>query len=436
MRFISHRSHRRKWVHPFAFIGAAITATASATAPYQFDLGQTVDPTSGLRLARDFRATVVVEKLEPLRHIAVRDNGDIHAAVSGRAGTGIYVLRDTDGDHKADQVKKYGEVGGTGIAIQGGYVYRSSDTAIYRWRLREGEFLPSGPRETVADGLASKSQHTAKSITLDDNGHIFVNVGAPSNACQERRHTRGSPGKSPCPLLRRYGGIWRFDANKTGQDQMADGYRYATGIRNAVALAWNPAVDALYLVQHGRDQLSGLWPEHFSDQENAELPAEEFLLVEDGATHGWPYTYYDHLRGERMVAPEYGGDGKTPAESGKYPDPIMAFPGHWAPNGLLFYTGDQFPDIFRGGAFIAFHGSWNRSPLAQEGYKVAFAPFDDRKPRGPYHVFADGFAGHGPVRNPREAEHRPMGLAQGPDGELYIADSVKGTIWRIDYVGH
>ena len=113
--------------------------------------------------------------------------------------------------------------------------------------------------------------------------------------------------------------------------------------------------------------------------------------------------------------------------------PIGAFPGHWAPNDLLFYTGTQFPEKYRGGAFIAFHGSWNRDPEPQGGYSVVFARMVDARPAKDFEVFADGFAGE--TKQPRGATYRPTGLAQSPDGALYISDDVKGRIWKVMYVG-
>ena len=113
----------------------------------------------------------------------------------------------------------------------------------------------------------------------------------------------------------------------------------------------------------------------------------------------------------------------------------MTFPGHWAPNDLLFYHGNQFPAKYKNGAFIAFHGSWNRAPLKQGGYFVAFVPFSNGKPSGPWEVFAEGFSGGQEIESPNDAKHRPMGLAEGPDGSLYISDSVKGKIWRVFYTG-
>lgn len=147
----------------------------------------------------------------------------------------------------------------------------------------------------------------------------------------------------------------------------------------------------------------------------------------------WPYTYYDQRRNARMVAPEYGGDGKTEAEPGKYPDPLYAFPGHYAPNDLIFYRGTMFPKRYLHGAFIAFHGSWNRAPLPQEGYHVAFVPFEGRRPSGPAEIFADGFTKKKPLDSPGNAAHRPTGLAVAPDGALFVSDSRGGHIWRITY---
>jgi glucose/arabinose dehydrogenase len=111
----------------------------------------------------------------------------------------------------------------------------------------------------------------------------------------------------------------------------------------------------------------------------------------------------------------------------------MAFPGHLAPNDLLFYTGEMFPERYRNGAFIAFHGSWNRAPLEQKGYFVAFIPFKNGLPDGEMETFADGFAGVKVIQSPNDALHRPMGLAQGPDGSIYVSDSEEGRIYRIIY---
>jgi mono/diheme cytochrome c family protein len=137
-----------------------------------------------------------------------------------------------------------------------------------------------------------------------------------------------------------------------------------------------------------------------------------------------------------MVAPEFGGDNRKKDASGKYPDPLVSLPAHWAPMQMAFYTGSQFPKRYRNGAFVASHGSWNRAPLPQAGYKVVFVPFDEQgMPLGNYEVFADNFAGLAIIRSPADARYRPCGVAVGADGSLYVADSEKGRVWRIIYSG-
>jgi glucose/arabinose dehydrogenase len=261
-------------------------------------------------------------------------------------------------------------------------------------------------------------------------------VGAPSNSCQEQDRQPGSQGRTPCPLLEKYGGVWVFDGNKPNQ-QTGDGRRFATGMRNAVALEWNVKQKGLYSVIHGRDSLDTLFPALYTAEDNATRTAEEFHLIVDGGDYGWPYTFWDNTLRQRMLAPEYGGDGKKTAAQAKpeasYPDPLVAFPAHWAPNDLVFYTGKSFPARYRDGAFVAFHGSWNRAPEPQAGYKVVFQPFKNGKPAGAYEEFVDGFAGELKDNNPRNARYRPVGLAVGPEGALYIADSQKGRIWRVSH---
>ena len=242
---------------------------------------------------------------------------------------------------------------------------------------------------------------------------------------------RGSKGKDPCPILDSAGGIWQFKANKLNQTY-ADGIRYATGLRNVMGLDWNYQINELFVIQHGRDQLD-MFPEYFTPQQNAEIPSEEMFMIKKDSDCGWPYCYFDLPQNKKVLAPEYGGDGKKTNRCEGVEQPIVAFPAHMAPNALLFYTGTMFPEKYRGGAFIAFHGSWNRSPEKQEGYYVAFVPFKNGKPSGPWEIFADGFAGVETVISPNQAKHRPCGLAEGPDGALYVSDDVKGAIYKIVY---
>ena len=134
----------------------------------------------------------------------------------------------------------------------------------------------------------------------------------------------------------------------------------------------------------------------------------------------------------KVLGPEYGGDGHTIGRCSTAERPIFTFPAHWAPNGLLFYSGTQFPGKYRDGAFVAFHGGFNRpDPLRDEGFDVLFVPFRNGMPSGGSEVFADGFIGADAVNLPADADHRPVGLAQGPDGSLYITDDRGGRIYRV-----
>jgi glucose/arabinose dehydrogenase len=382
----------------------------------------------GLTLPPGFSATVVQEGLGAGRHLAVAANGDIYLA----SRNGLVAMRDKDGDGKVDETQKFGDVQGTGVRLYKNFLYVSDNVGVYRYALAKGELAPSAAREVVVAGFPVERQHADKTFALDPKGTLYVNIGAPSNSCQEKDRQEGSMGLNPCPILEKYGGVWVFDGNKTDQ-KPADGRRFATGMRNAVALEWNPGAHALYSAIHGRDSIDTLFPALYTAEDNATRQAEEFHRITDGGDYGWPYTFWDTKLNKRVVAPEYGGDGKKSPEAGKYPDPLVAYPAHWAPNDLEFYDGKNFPARYRGGAFIAFHGSWNRAPEPQAGYKVVFQPMKDGKPSGAYEVFADGFAAEIADNSPRNAKYRPVGLAVGPDGSLFISDSQKGRIWRIRY---
>ena len=401
------------------------------------------DPANGgLFLPDGFEAVVVVDSLKGrARHIAVNDNGDIYVKARFPKEGGNIALRDTTGDGKADIIQQFGDYRadgtyGTAMRIYKGYLYYSSQLVVYRSKLKPGQLVPDSEIEVLLtdDHPHGSHEHVAKPLTFDEQGNMYVPFGANSNNCQEVNRTPYSPGKNPCPLLVDHGGIWKFDANKQGQTQK-DGKLFATGLRSVVALDWNTDDNNLYVLQHGRDDLLRLWSNLYSPWQSAELPSEEFLRIKEGTHAGWPYCYWDQIKGQKLLAPEYGGDGKVVGDCEQYEKPLIGFPGHWAPNDLLFYRGDQYPDRYKKGAFIAFHGSTNRGPYPQAGYFIAFVPFKDGKPSGPWEVFADGFGVVDPILNANDAVYRPMGIAMGPDGSLYISDTEKGKIWRIMYKG-
>ncbi|HEU4642913.1 MAG TPA: PQQ-dependent sugar dehydrogenase [Gemmatimonadaceae bacterium] len=407
------------------------TSTASGT------LAGCARDDGGLRLPDGFCATIFADSVGGARHVAIAPNGDVFvqliSAKRGAAGArgGILALRDTDHDGRADTSASFGEAGGTGIALGGGYLYADARTRIVRYPLPAGSLVPSGDAEAIVVDLPTGG-HEARNFALDGSGALYLNVGSATNSCQVKDRVTGSPGHDPCTELETRAGIWKFDAARAGQTQRT-GTRFATGIRNAMGLVVNPANGALYATQHGRDQLFQNWPKYFDAQHGAENPAEELVQVRQGDDFGWPYCYYDRTAKRLVLAPEYGGDGHTVGRCAQKKEPLAVFPGHWAPMSALFYTGEMFPARYRGGVFIAFHGSWNRAPEPQAGYSVVFVPMRDGRPSGQYEPFADGFAGA--TKSPSGAAHRPVGLAVAPDGALFVTDDKGGRIWRITYQG-
>ena len=385
---------------------------------------------TSLVLPEGFSGAKVITDLGRARHMVVATNGDIFVKLEKlKDGKGIYRLHDSNGDGKPDEVTGFGNYVGTGIALKGGWLYASSNSEVFRYKLNESTgAVDEASVQKIVTGLVDRGQHNSKSLALDNAGNIYVTIGCPSNACQVQDRTKGSPGQDPCPLLETTGGVWQFKTDKLNQSY-PEGFRYATGLRNVVGLQWNSEANELYAMQHGRDQLFQFYPELFTEKEGAENPAEEMFLLKKGSDCGYPYCYYDNDKKQKLLNPEYGGDrAKVDRCAGKVQS-ILQFPGHLAPNGMLFYTGTKFPAKYKNGAFIAFHGSWNRAPQPQAGYFVVFVPFKNGMPSGEWEVFANGFAG----ANINKAKYRPCGLAQAPDGSLYVSDDNNGTVWKIDY---
>lgn len=429
----------------FYFLGFCLCVTFLFSCSQQQNLPQGDKENAGLFLPDGFEALVVVDSIGRARHLAVSETGDIYVKlrVPDKGGRGLVALRDTNKDGKADIVEYFGgypDTGnyGTAMRIYNGYLYFSTAGEVYRYKMAPNSLLPTGePELIVVDDYKNAKygyEHIAKPIAFDGKGNMYVSFGSPGDICQEFNRRPGTPGMEPCPQLEWHAGIWKFDANKLNQTQEM-GQRYATGIRSVVAMDWNKEENELYVVQHGRDDLNKSWPQYFSPWQSAVLPSEEFFRVKEGTDGGWPYYYYDHIEGKKKLNPEYGGDGKIQGDAHLVEQPLIAFPGHFAPNDLHFYRGDQFPERYKNGAFVAFHGSTIRGPYPQGGYFVAFVPFERGKPSGPWEVFADGFAGLDTIVNTGDALARPMGIAMGPDGSLYVSESVKGKIWRIMYKG-
>lgn len=398
----------------------------------------------GITLPQGFCATIFADSVGGARHVAVAPNGDVFVALmtAAKRGTesgqaedgGVLALRDTTGDGVSDVRAYFGDLGGTGVGVAPGWVYAEAKGRIVRWPVAAGQLRPSGDAQVIVTGLPMGG-HEARNFVLDGKGNLFVNVGSKTNSCQQKDRGTGSPGIDPCTELQTRAGVWRFAADRQGQAFTAQA-RYATGIRNAMGLTVQPGTGQVYTTQHGRDQLYQNWQSKgYTTQQSAELPAEEFMRVGEGEDFGWPYCYFDQNQGKRVLAPEYGGDGgQAVGRCAQFKTPAVAFPGHWAPMASQFYTGTQFPARYRDGVFVSFHGSWNRAPLPQAGYRVVFAPAPGGTFDGKYEDFATGFYGAAPDPSGKAA-HRPVGLAQAPDGGLYVTDDAGGRIWKIVYTG-
>jgi glucose/arabinose dehydrogenase len=402
---------------------------------------------SGLKLPAGFCATVFADGIGHARQMAVAPNGVLYVNTwSGRyygndtppAGGFLVALQDQSGAGKADVIKRFGETvqsggaGGTGIGIYKGSIYAEINDRIVRYPLGADSIVPSGAAITIVSELPLGGDHPMHPFIIDAGGAMYVDVATATNSCQLKNRTFKSPGIDPCTELETRGGIWRYDANKANQT-FSSLARFATGIRNAEGFAIDSA-GQLFVTQHGRDELHTNWPDLYKPDQEATLPAEELLLLKPGGDYGWPECYYDSFRQTLVLAPEYGGDGggKVGTCATKLA-PVAPFPAHWAPNAMTHYDKQQFPARYRNGVFIAFHGSWNRAPYAQDGYNVVFQPLTGDHASGPCEIFADGFAGA--VKSPGEATHRPSGLAVAPDGALYVSDDVRGRIYRIVYRG-
>jgi glucose/arabinose dehydrogenase len=393
-----------------------LTAAAALLA-FRHQAPPACDPDNGgLTLPKGFCATVYAA-VPGVRHIAVAPNGDVFAA-GGR--NGVTALRDRTGTGHADTTVTFGTGSGTGIAIGPDAIYFAPNDRVIRFSWKPGSLTPSDPGTVIVSGMPANGNHGAKTLALTNDGFIFVDHGSESNSCQEADRSARSPGKQPCPELPTRAGTWRYSASKPNQAP-ADGEHWTTGVRNGMAIAVEPTTGVLWGATHGRDDLRGALG--LSDADNAEKPAEEFGVFARGADYGWPYCYYDPLVHKKVRAPEYGGDGVKQGECASKTQPVIAFPGHWAPMQLAFVPArNSFGPEYATGAFLAFHGSWNRAPLPQAGFRVVFIPFKNGKAVGTYTTFADGTAGSIKIG----------GVAMAPDGSaLYIASDPVGKIWRV-----
>jgi glucose/arabinose dehydrogenase len=391
-----------------------------------------------LTLPPGFTATVVADGLINARHMAIRGNDIYVSTNTSRTNPrphAIHAIR-LGPDHKPVQVTTFGDVyGGTGIRVHDGALYAASGTTVWRYQL-DANLVPSEPPQAIVVGMRDQTNRN-RILEFDESGSLYVNLSGDGNNACAVGGSRGTVGMKPCPDLVDRAGIWRFSATKPGQ-KFAQGEQFATGIRNMTAFRWSPRHKALYGILHDRDSGSEVWPQYFTLAQELAV-GDALYRIGRGTDFGWPYSYYDGVRKQRLVAPEYGGDGKTLAPAKAIPVLSMVVePTRAAPVDMVFYNATQFPPAWRGGLFISRHGGLGPArPGGYEGYDIVYLPMDAEGRPGKVMPFASGFAGPSPDdRTIARASHRPNGLGVAPDGALFVVDSKNGTLWRIAYTGN
>lgn len=352
---------------------------------------QAPDPAK-LQLPQGFHANIFAGNLTNARWMQVAPNGDVFLAES-EAGK-ITLLRDEKGDGTARLRTTFAEgfKNPHGMAITNGKFYVADAYGIYSFPYKDGDTKASGPRTQVTEPnvFGALGGHWTRNLVADPAGNLYVAVGSAENIADTDPPYRAA--------------VSRVVNGKLVQ--------FATGLRNPVGIAYYPGTNDLYVVVNERDG------------EGDELVPDYMTRVQQGEFFGWPYAYIGQH-------PEPSLKGERPDLVAKAKVPDVLFRSHSAPLGLVFYTGTQFPAAYRGGAFVAHHGSWNAA--SPRGYRIVYVPFANGRPTGSYDDFALGFW----VKDsaPAGVMGRPVGLAQSKDGSLLIADDVGNVVWRISYNG-
>jgi glucose/arabinose dehydrogenase len=365
-----------------------------APAPTTIPLAQTAEtevltghnaPEKPIALPPGFVISVFASGLQSPRMMAIGPDQALY--VAERGANRIVRLPDLDADGNADRIEVVAEElsAPSSLAFHpDGSLYVGETPRILRLSKPDGQGVFQ-ERQVIIRGLPVEGHNTRTVLVSPDGEHLFVSVGSSCNVCEEEDPRRAA--------------ILRYNPDGSGEEI------YATGLRNAVGIAFRPGTEELWATNNGRDMLGD------------DLPPETINLVKSGDDFGWP-----RCHAGRIIDPEYGGEqgcqGVTP--------PVVEMQAHSAPLGLAFYTGEQFPKEYRDDLFVAFHGSWNRS--VPTGYKVVRIPIEDGKP-GPVQDFAVGWLSGG------SAWGRPVDVITAPDGSLFISDDGGGIIYRIVYRG-
>lgn len=344
-------------------------------------------PLNTIQLPPGFSISVYAE-VDNARSMAMSPSGTLF--VGNRNEDQVYAVKDTDGDFKAD--KRWVIASGlnmpNGVAFKDGDLYVAEVSRILKFKDIENHLSDPGEPEVVFDQYPTETHHGWKYIAFGPDGKLYVPVGAPCNICESDK-----------PI---YASITRMNADGTGMEV------FANGIRNTVGFTWHPETNALWFTDNGRDMMGD------------DIPPCEFNTAPTAGMHfGYPYCH-----GGTIKDPEFGG--KRPCSD--FTPPVQNLNAHVAPLGVKFYTGSMFPSEYKNQAFIAEHGSWNRTK--KSGHLVSLVKLEDGKAVG-YETFAEGWLNH----DTQEAWGRPVDVLVLPDGSMLVSDDKGGMIYRISYSG-
>lgn len=277
-----------------------------------------------------------------------------------------------------------------GLAMKGDQLYVAETTSVKQYTYDAKTMRVTGPGKEIISLPGMNTGHTTRTLALNrDGSKLYLSVGSRSNIDLNEDPMRAA--------------VHSFNPDGTGHDTVA------TGLRNAVGMRFYPGTDDLWVSVHERDELGD------------DLAPDYVTKVERGGFYGWPIAYIGP-----HAEPRHKDQDRKKIESTLYPDVILG--GHVGPNDILFYTGAQFPEKYRGGMFVAMHGSWNRSQ--RQGYKIAFVPFKNRMATAGPEDFVSGWM---LAPDKKEVWGRPVGLLQMPDGSLLVTDDGGRKVWRISY---
>jgi glucose/arabinose dehydrogenase len=337
-----------------------------------------------------FKASVLASGFEEPRWLAVAPNGDVFVADS--AAGKIVVLHSPFASSCASRGVFAEHLNlPFGIAFHGGYAYVAATNEVWRFRYDSKTSKPLGDAEPILDLPGwGYNQHWTRSLAFSPDGErIFVSVGSKTNVSIESDPRRGAI----------------LVADPDGKNMQI----YASGLRNAVGIAFNSESGSMWAAVNERDNLGD------------DLPSDFFTHIVDGGFYGWPYAYLGPSKVDNRVAPRPDLVAKTLT-----PDVLLG--AHVAPLQFAFYENKEFPSPYWHGAFIAEHGSWNQR--MRSGYQVVFVPFHNGAPAGEPRPFFSGFVPD-PAR--KEVYGRMVGVAVASDGSLLISDDGQKVIWRVSY---